>query len=637
MCGIAGIYAFNEVGRFSIINLLAANNAQAHRGPDAGLLFDHNRCGLGHRRLAVIDLSSDANQPMTDATGRYTIVFNGEIYNFRQLRTELEGRGVAFNTQSDTEVLLQWLIAHGTSGLQHLHGFFAFALYDAKEESLLLARDRMGIKPLVWYEDEDKLLFASEINALLEFRIPRRLDKASVAQYFQLHYIPAPYTALQNVYKLLPGHYMRLKGRHREICRWYALPKQRGTYTASYKAACKELFCLMEQSVSERMVADVPLGTFLSGGIDSSIVTGLAKQLKSDLQTFSIGYADEPFFDETHYAETVAKYFGTQHHTFKLRNDDLFGAVENILPLMGEPFADSSAIPYYILSQKTRKQVTVALSGDGADELFAGYQKYRAEWLIRNNSWQPQLARLLSPLLQNLPQSRNSSWANRFRRLQRLADAARLSPQERYWFLTTFMPEQTVLNMLQIIDSEEVATEVARRKAALQQPVKGGDLNEILFADAQLVLPNDMLHKADSMSMAHALEVRVPFMDHRVAEFAFSLPVDYKINARLNKRIVQDAFRSFLPAALYNRPKKGFEVPLLTGFRTEWRNLLENKLLSDDFIREQGVFNPDYIRNLKKSLFKGNSIEQNHVWAVMVFQSWWQRLGMSLAAPEEAS
>lgn len=635
MCGITGIYAYNEVGRFSMINLLAANNALAHRGPDAGLLFDHNRCGLGHRRLAVIDLSSDANQPMTDETGRYTIAFNGEIYNFRALRAVLEGGGVTFRTQSDTEVLLQWLIAHGTEGLQHLHGFFAFALYDAEEESLLLARDRMGIKPLVWYEDEDKFLFASEINGLLAFRIPRRLDRASIAQYFQLHYIPAPYTALQNVYKLPPGYYMRLKGRNRETKQWYALPERQGTFTGTYEAACKELFRLMEQSVAERMVADVPLGTFLSGGIDSSVVTGLAKQLKADLQTFSIGYADEPFFDETRYAEMVARHFGTHHHTFKLRNDDLFAAVENILPLMGEPFADSSAIPYYILSQKTRKQVTVALSGDGADELFAGYQKYRAEWMIRNNAWQPQLAKLLSPLLQHLPQSRNSTWANRFRRMQRLAEAARMNPQERYWFLTTFMPEKTVLDMLQIIDSEEVISEVMRRKAALTQTVTGSDLNEILLADTRLVLPNDMLHKADSMSMAHALEVRVPFLDHRVAEFACSLPADYKINARLNKRIVQDAFRSFLPAALYNRPKKGFEVPLLTAVRTEWRNLLESKLLSDDFIREQGVFKPDYIRNLKKSLFESNSVEQNHVWAIMVFQSWWQRLGMNLASETE--
>lgn len=618
-----------------MINLLAANNALAHRGPDAGLLFDHNRCGLGHRRLAVIDLSSDANQPMTDETGRYTIAFNGEIYNFRALRAALEGRGVIFRTQSDTEVLLQWLIAHGIEGLQHLHGFFAFALYDAAEGSLLLARDRMGIKPLVWYEDEDKFLFASEINGLLAFRIPRRLDRASIAQYFQLHYIPAPYTALQNVYKLPPGHYMRLKGRNRETKQWYALPERQGTFTGTYEAACKELFRLMEQSVAERMVADVPLGTFLSGGIDSSVVTGLAKQLKADLQTFSIGYADEPFFDETRYAEMVAKHFGTHHYTFKLRNDDLFAAVENILPLMGEPFADSSAIPYYILSQKTRKQVTVALSGDGADELFAGYQKYRAEWMIRNNAWQPQLAKFLSPLLQHLPQSRNSTWANRFRRMQRLAEAARMNPQERYGFLTTFMPEKTVLDMLQIIDSEVVAAEIARRAAALRQTVMGGDLNEILLADTRLVLPNDMLHKADSMSMAHALEVRVPFLDHRVVEFACSLPAEYKINARLNKRVVQDAFRSFLPAALYNRPKKGFEVPLLTAFRTEWRNLLESKLLSDDFIREQGVFKPDYIHNLKKSLFESNSVEQNHVWAIMVFQQWWQRLGMNLAAQTE--
>ncbi|MCS6968713.1 MAG: asparagine synthase (glutamine-hydrolyzing) [Cytophagales bacterium] len=628
MCGICGIYAYNEIGRFSMINLLAATNALAHRGPDAGRLFDHHRCGLGHRRLAVIDLTAEANQPMSDVTERYTIVFNGEIYNFRQLRNILEREGIPFRTQSDTEVLLYWLIKNGTQGLSYLHGFFAFALYDAWEESLLLARDRMGIKPLLWYEDEDKFLFASELNALLAFGIPRQVDKASIIEYFQLHYIPAPYTALKNVYKLPPGHYIRLQKRQREVIRWYAPPKplQQNAYKGSYQEACHRVVTLLEQSVAERMVADVPLGTFLSGGIDSSIITGLAKQLKNHLQTFSIGYQEEPFFDETNYAEIVARHFGTYHYTFKLKNEDLFEAVEKILPLMGEPFADSSAIPYYILSQRTRQHVTVALSGDGADELFGGYQKYRAEWWIRNGNWRVKLVKFLTPLLEKLPKSRNSAWQNRFRRMQRLAQAALLTPPERYWFLSCFMPEKVAMQLLQIKHHEEVVKEFFQRKARWQELIGNNGLNQVLFADVHLVLPNDMLHKADSMSMAHGLEVRVPFMDHRLVEFALCLPEEYKINRQLNKRILQEAFRNLLPKQLFNRPKKGFEVPLLKAFRTIWRTWIEKDLLGEEFIQQQGVFNPSYVSQLKEQLLKGRPVEQNHLWALVVFQHWWKRL-----------
>ncbi len=650
MCGITGIYAFNEIGRWSMVNLRAANDALAHRGPDAAQLFDQGRCGLGHRRLAIIDLTPDGNQPMTDASGRYTIVFNGEIYNYQQLRGDLLAKGVVFQSASDTEVLLYLYIHYGELALDRLHGFFAFAVYDAQAESLFIARDRLGIKPLLWYADEDKFLFASELDSLLAFNVPKVVDWASVQQYFQLHYVPAPHSMIKNVFKLMQGHWLKVTGRDIQIQQWYAPPRPTNIYPGAptYEAAQKKLVELMEAAVQERLIADVPLGTFLSGGIDSSVVTALASRHKPDLNTFSVGYKDEPFFDETRYANLVAKKYQTNHTVFSLSNDDLFEAMDGLLNHFGEPFADSSCLPFYILSQRTRQQVTVALSGDGADELFAGYNKYMGEFRARQGGFTAQVLKVLLPVLAQLPRSRNSPLSNRIRQAHRFAESLTKTPKERYWYLSSFMEEGRLPGIFTSQANQRMASHspidaenewlpaqlrtldqtYPIRKAHLLQSIQGQDLNEILYADVQMVLTNDMLTKVDLMSMAHALEVRVPFLDHRVVNFAFSLPAAYKIDGKMKKRLVQDAFRSLLPAELYNRPKHGFDVPLAKGYRTEWRKLIERDLLADDFVAAQGVFSPAYIQQLKQAVFHTQNFDQNHVWAILVFQHWWKRLGI---------
>jgi asparagine synthase (glutamine-hydrolysing) len=652
MCGITGIYAFNEVGRWGMVNLRAANDALAHRGPDAARLFDEGRCGLGHRRLAIIDLSPDGNQPMTDASGRYTIVFNGEIYNYQALRAELQTAGVEFQSASDTEVLLYLYIRHGQDALARLHGFFAFAVYDARDETLFVARDRLGIKPLLWYADEDKFLFASELDSLLAYNIPKTVDWASVYQYFHLHYVPAPHSMLRGVFKLPQGHWLRVQGRDLQVGQWYAPPRPTGTYAGAptYEAAQRQLVDLMEASVQERLIADVPLGTFLSGGIDSSVVTALASRHKPDLNTFSIGYADEPFFDETRYANLVAKKYQTNHTVFSLRNDDLFEAMGAVMGHFGEPFADSSCLPFYILSQRTRQRVTVALSGDGADELFAGYNKYLGEYRARAGGLVAQLLRAALPMLEWLPRSRNSALGNKLRQAHRFAESLALAPAERYWYLSGFVGEARLAQVLAQGVAQRLAApspldpdnewlpallhtleqDYPTRKAQLLRPIQGQDLNEVLYADVQMVLTNDMLTKVDLMSMAHALEVRVPFLDHRVVNFAFSLPAAYKIDGKMKKRLVQDAFRHLLPPELYNRPKHGFDVPLAKGYRTEWRKLIERDLLADDFVAAQGVFSPAYIKQLKHAVFNTQNFDQNHVWAILVFQHWWKRLGLAV-------
>ena len=637
MCGITGIFAFNELGRLFMINMNAANEALAHRGPDMGRMFMEERVGLAHRRLSILDLSTAGNQPMTDPTGRYTIVYNGEIYNFRQLRSDLEAQGIEFQSDCDTEVLLHLFIQEGENCLNKLNGFFSFTVFDAEQDSLFIARDRMGIKPLVYYVDEDKFIFASEMKALLAYKIPREVDVTSVFQYLQFNYIPAPESIFKNVHKLLPGHFMRIKKREIQIEKYYEPPFSEGcTYQSalSYDDAKHQLLELLDDSVKQRLIADVPLGAFLSGGIDSSAVVALAAKYTQKLNTFSIGYKNEPLFDETKYAELVAKKYDTNHTVFKLGNDDFYENVFDLLDFYGEPFADASQIPVYILCKETKKKVTVALSGDGADEIFAGYNKYLGEFKARENGFLAKMLKNSLPILDKLPKNRNTAIGNRIRQFHRFAEGMQKSPQERYWYLTSWQNEIGAKAMLSdkaksLLDGEEYQS----RKSRILNLIHGSDFNEILHADTLMLLPNDMLHKVDSMSMAHALEVRVPFLDHRVVNFAFGLPSHYKINGQMKKRILQDAVKYLLPKELYNRPKHGFDVPLTKGYKGELRNWIE-EILADDFVTSQGVFSLDYTRKLKQTIFDTTNFDQNQVWSVLAFQHWWKKFEPTLVAEE---
>ena len=353
----------------------------------------------------------------------------------------------------------------------------------------------------------------------------------------------------------------------------------------------------------------------------------VGSQKTTALKTFSIGYQEEAFFDETKYAELVAKKIGSDHTTFKLSNDDLFGELDDVLNYLDEPFGDSSALPVHILSRLTRKHVTVALSGDGADEVFSGYNKHMGEFRARNAGFMENLITAGLPLWNALPKSRNFPLSNRVRQFQRFAKGQQLSAQERYWLWCRYVEEeQTNKLFLHDYSPEEQANYQERKAYLLRFFSKNGDFNEVLRTDVDLVLQSDMLTKVDMMSMANSLEVRVPFLDHEVVDFAFSLPVDSKVNKRMKKRIVQDAFRDILPQELYNRPKHGFEVPLLKWFKTGLRSRIENDLLSDTFIKEQGLFNVHYIQQLKQKLFSTNP-EDIHaqIWMLIVFQSWWKK------------
>ena len=635
MCGITGIYAFNELGKFHLINLAAATDALAHRGPDFGRNDIIDRVGLGHRRLSIIDTSADGHQPMRDPSGRYTIIFNGEIYNYQPLRQRLQQRGVTFQSATDTEVLLQLYVHEGAACLEQLNGFFAFAIYDEQRDVLFVARDRMGIKPLLYYHDEDKVLFASEMKSLLAYGIEKNIDYLSLQQYLQFNYVPAPHTMLEGVKKLLPGQYLEVSKPREErvqFTTYYQIPfdEQRlNPHKLTYEQQQQQLAALLEDSVQQRLVSDVPLGAFLSGGIDSSVVATLASRHVPQLNTFSVGYRDEPFFDETRYARQVADQLGTYHTVFSLTNRDLHEHLHATLDSLSEPFADSSALPVYILSKETRQHVTVALSGDGADELFSGYNKHQAAWRVLHPGVAERSVRTLLPLWQALPQSRRGALTNRVRQLQRFAEGAALTPKERYLRWATFLsgPEAHALlseaSREHVVSSEyQVRTERLLRNISDEEE----SISQWLYTDSQVVLPNDMLMKVDAMSMAHGLEVRVPFLDHRVVEYAFQLPEESKMNRRMKKRIVQDTFRSVLPRSLYRRPKQGFEVPLLKWFRSELKSTIENDLLADDFVADQQLFDPTGVQQLKQRLFSSTPGDTHAtVWALIVFQQWWKK------------
>lgn len=629
MCGIAGIAAFTDLALPYLACIESATQTLRLRGPDNQSVYRHNRVALGHARLSVIDTGERANQPLFNPSGQYAIIYNGEIFNYRQLKEELAAEGVVFSTQSDTEVLLQGYIHWGASVLNRLNGFFAFAIYHLPTQTLFLARDRFGVKPLLYYADAGWLVFASEIKALLACQIPKQLDHTSLYAYLQLNYVPPPYTMLQQVQHLPPGCCMMVNiatGTLKQE-QYYQIPCLPGPKPAplTYLAAQEQLRQLLNDAVQLRLIADVPLGAFLSGGIDSSVIVALASGHTKHLNTFSIGFKDEPLFNETAYARLVAEKYQTNHTEFLLQTDDLLQHLTDILNYLDEPFADTSALAVYILSQYTRKKVTVALSGDGADEVFAGYRKHTAELkALRFSGMAGKWLRPALPVLEKLPQSRNTKWSNFFRQVNRFAEGVNLPPHERYWRWAGILPPHKAAGLLRQPPNNPA---FLQRQQLWLQPLhrNTGGFNRVLLTDMQLVLPGDMLRKVDSMSMANSLEVRNPFLDYRVVNFAFELPDDFKITRNMRKRIVQDTFRQLLPPALYNRPKQGFEVPVLKWLKTDLNAML-NSYLNPGFLQEQGVFNPAAIGRLLAQLHSANPADSAaSVWALLAFQYWWKR------------
>lgn len=632
MCGITGLIAFTENGQKFFSKLEKAVSCLTHRGPDAGGTYRHAQVILGHRRLSIIDLSPAGAQPMTDASGRFTIIFNGEFFNFQDHRAFLISKGFTLKSNSDTEVLLYLYILEKEKCLERINGFFSLTIYDNQQHELFLARDRYGVKPLHYYSDEHCFAFASELKSLQSYGLSFTPDHASLLSYFQFNYIQPPYSIFKEVRKLKPGHFIKINtdkpGKFNETC-WYHIPHEKKNY-ADYESAKMHIEKLLDEAVQRRLISDVPLGCFLSGGIDSSIITGLAARHTRNLKTFSIGFRDEPHFDETEYAEAVASMHHTDHTVFSLTNDDLYEILFDALDYMDEPFADSSALNVYLLSKHTRREVTVALSGDGADELFGGYHKHRAEWILRNRSALTTALKVISPVTSVFAGSRQSKAANLLRQINRFVDGAGMSAKERYWRWCSLATEREAINLLNAIPVESMK-EYSLRKEHIMDVISGGkEMNDVFHADFNLVLAGDMLVKVDMMSMANSLEVRNPFLDVDLVNYAFSLPSHYKIDSSSQKKILKETFAHLLPEKIKKRGKKGFEVPLLKWFRSGLKSKIENEWLNENFIREQGIFNVDEIRKIKQQLYSSHPGESvGRVWALIVFQHWWIKYRMT--------
>lgn len=624
MCGIVGIFAKDETGKLNFPKLKKAVESLHFRGPDSNGTFIDANTGLGHTRLSIIDTSNAATQPITSQDGRYTLVFNGEIYNYKELRKKLQSKGYNFNTSSDTEVLLNHLIEYGENGINDLNGFFGFAFYDKRTQETIVARDRFGIKPLHIYEDEHQLIFASEMKAIFQFNITKQINQSSLQLYFKFNYIPQPYSILKNCIKLQPGELVKWKDGRAEFKKYYSLPYSENNYKYNdYKRAQSKLRDLLEESIAKRLVADVPIGAFLSGGIDSSIIVALASKHTQNLNTFSIGYKDEPMFDETHFAKLVADKYKTNHTVFELKNDDLYSQLNKVLDYTDEPFADSSGLAVNILSMHTRKKATVALSGDGADEIFSGYNKHLAEYLARENGVKNKLVAAGRPLWKSLPKSRNSKFGNLNRQLLRFADGIKKGNSERYWDWAGILSDSEASKYLKSQDQEMFSSV---KPAILTPQLNTDDFNGVLYQDVKQVLVGDMLTKVDLNSMNNSLEVRVPFLDHNIVEFAFQIPSEFKIQKGIKKKILQETFKPDLPQELFKRPKHGFEVPLLKWFRGDLKNEINSNYLNPDFIQEQNIFNPQEIVKLTKKLYSKNPEDSPAtIWAFIVFQHWWKK------------
>lgn len=614
MCGIAGIKLFNTAPAISLADRLSeALPLQRHRGPDAQRVHILNRAVFGHNRLSIIDLDERSHQPFSDPNGRYMLVFNGEIYNYRVLKNELTAKGYSFTTDSDTEVLLRLLIEKGKAALEDVRGCFAFAFYDSQEDYLLLARDRMGINPLLYATTEEGIWFSSELPLLLKVGIPFSIDAAALSAYLTYSYIPGTMTMVKNVNRLAPGNYLEVRGKTgKQTPYWF--PKDERAAPEKYEQAVEQVRESVTQAVVSQLEADVPLGTFLSGGVDSSIVSAVAKQHFDELHTFSIAFDGNKLLDEGPYAKRVAEAIGTYHHEIRLNEQVVFDAFDEVLNAFDEPFADASAIAVYFLSQETAKHLKVSLSGDGADELFGGYNKHTAFLKAqRIPSWQ---RKALGPVLRFSGGHREGKIANQLRKIGKMGELLRYNWPDQYQYLAAMIgldtPDQLLLHPQPFF---------------LHLPKTEGTLNDFLLLDQLLVLPGDMLKKTDVMSMHHSLEVRTPFMDKDVVRLANSLPGNWKNDRKTGKIVLKDAFRDLLPEEVFNRPKHGFEVPLhrwLTHIAPQEKH---PHWLDHDYLNEQQLFQPEAIQQLFHTFAaKQETTTTTAVWAYIVFQHWYDRM-----------
>ncbi|MFM2093732.1 MAG: Asparagine synthetase 1 [Planctomycetota bacterium] len=631
MCGIAGGVWTDPDKQISEDVLRRMTEQIRHRGPDdAGHLRQESAVhagtdaasgvALGFRRLSIIDLST-GHQPMSNEDGSVWVVFNGEIYNFPALRKRLEGAGHQFRTHSDTETIVHLYEDEGVECFGHLNGMFAIAIWDSRKRRLVLARDRLGEKPLVYFSEPGRLSFASELKSLLELPgVARDVDPNAIDAYLTYQYVPHPQTIFRGIRKLPPGHCAIWESGRLEVRRYWSpdfnlesrIPREKAVIT---------LRELLRDAVKIRMQSDVPLGAFLSGGIDSSLVVALMQQQATQpVKTFSIGFSEKSY-DETPFARLVAKHLGTEHQEFQVTPNGV-----EILPKLvwhyDEPFADSSAVPTWYLAQLTRQKVTVALTGDGGDELFMGYPRYRATaWASRIDRLPPLRTLLAARVWQSLPGAgRQKSLARKFRRF---SEALALEPQRRYleWiaiFNESRRAELYSESFVRQLSDSDPARFISR---AWAEVAKRDPMTAVSLTDLVTYLPCDLMTKVDMASMAHSLECRQPFLDHRLVEFAAGLPTRYKYRNGRGKQLLRQTFADLLPPEIWERKKMGFGVPLDRWFRAELKPMAHDLLL-DQTARQRGLFRPEVIERLLSEHASTQFDHSYRLWALVILELW---------------
>jgi|HubBroStandDraft_4_1064222.scaffolds.fasta_scaffold00111_7 asparagine synthase (glutamine-hydrolysing) len=627
MCGIAGFLLPN--GKACVDDVRRMTDLIRHRGPDDEGIYTDGPCGIGMRRLSIIDLST-GHQPMSNEDGSIWIVFNGEIYNYQELRDDLIGKGHRFTTNSDTETLIHLYEQEGTDGLQRLRGMFAYCIWDARKRKMLLVRDRFGKKPLYYANTSSGFYFASELKCLRAAGVPLDLDSDALRLYFRFGNIPDPYSAFRSIRKLMPGCWIECSADGTiEQGRYWRLPSfaEENQTGLSESQAAEQVRELFDESVRIRLISDVPLGAFLSGGIDSSlVVASMALQSSEPVKTFSIGF-EEAAYNELPYAQLVAARYRTDHHDIMVRPDSV-SLINKLVHHFDEPFGDSSAIPTYLVSEFAARHVKVALSGDGGDEFFAGYpivgDVQRFEFLDRVPR---SLRKVASWVADALPYS---AYGKGF-----LHTVGSQSPLDRYFNLN-FVPyflRKRMLNPEWMLSADVPVLEHLLPDSFL---ANGADLlSQAMYFEATAILTGDFLAKVDRASMAASLEVRCPFLDHRFAEFATRIPVSWKWRNGKGKRILLEAMGDRLPPQLLTRGKMGFGVPLAQWFRGPLRELVHDSLLSQSFL-DRGIVSPEFVRYMLEEHASGRRSNHNHMYRLLMLELWFKTLEEPISAPVDS-
>ena len=632
MCGIAGIFNY-RLGLRPVDGdvLRRMCGLMKHRGPDdeGYYLSRDSSVGLGMRRLAIIDLST-GRQPIHNEDESIWLVLNGEIYNFKELRKDLESRGHRFYTNTDTETIVHLYEDYGTGCVGKLRGMFAFALWDEREKKLFIARDRVGKKPLYYTTLKNgSFIFASEIRALLPALSSEKPDISyrAIDLYLTYQYIPSPYTIFEGVNSLAPAHTLVVSRERPDVKteRYWDVDFRRKTKDMSFGDACRKTREILQEATGLRMVADVPLGAFLSGGHDSSIVVGLMSRISTrPVKTFSIGFEEEDF-SELPYARLAAKHFGTEHNEFVVR-PNFIELLPEIVRHYGQPFADSSALPSYVVSRETRRYVTVALNGDGGDETFGGYLRYKALHLSRYLSWFFYIiGRKNSERLSSAVPFRDKKY---FRYLSRLISGLALAPAEKNISWHCIFPDEMRYKLYSGEMSEHIADESGRMIAydylikMFESRANATDmLDRAFYTDLMTYLPECLLVKMDIASMANSLEARSPFLDHKVIEFSASLPSSWKICGLSTKYILKKTFKDFLPPEIINRPKQGFGIPVGKWFRTSWKDYFREVVISPRAV-QRGYFDKGYLEKIFNEHVSGVRDHGYRMWSLLVLELW---------------